>query len=1322
MKDYFIGLDVGTDSIGWAVTDEKYSLDRFKGNSMWGIRLLEESKTAEERRLFRGARRRTDRNKYRLQCLETLFNKEVSKVDVSFFQRLKESNSYEEDKSLDTRYSVFSDVDYTDEDYHNEYPTIYHLRKELVENKCFHDIRLLYLAVSHIIKNRGHFLFDSEFVEDNDISNFSNIWNNLSQYLLDNYDLDLNVDSTIKLENILKDTKLTKTKKKEEIMDLFSLSRTKDKQKIAVVTLLTGGTVKASDLYDNDDYKDIECKSLCLSSGYDENSAIYESILGEDFELIEKIKSVFDWSILSNILKDSRYISFAKVKDYDKHKSDLKLLKKYVREFCPDKYEVIFRKNSKELYNYLSYSGHSKPTAKVSSPLATNCTQEKFCEFLKKTLPKDVQSNEYENMYNEIAANSFMPKMKTKDNSVIPMQITLVELKAILSNASEYFDFLNEKDDKGITVKEKIIAIHSFRIPYYVGPLNNHSDKAWLERQDEKIYPWNFNDVVDIDRSAEKFIENLTSKCTYLYKEDVIPKNSLLYSSFMVLNELNNLKIDGEKPNIELKQAIYNDLFMARNKVTQTALKKYLKSKTGMDVELTGIDGDFKSNLKSYTDFKEYPLNTDDIENIIKAITIFGDDRKLLKRRITSKYGDKLSADDINKICKLKYTGWSRLSKKFLLNIFGVIKTTDTGEAKSIIRTMWETNNNLMQLLSNDYTFLDAIKYENGDNKFTSLKDEVENLYVSPKVKRPIYQTMQIVDELVKIEGKSPKKIFVEVARGPEEKARTVSRKNRLLDLYKNCKKDEVELYKQLQNCDESDLRRDALYLYFTQFGRSMYSNTRIDIDDLYNKNLYDIDHIFPQSKIKDDSIDNRVLVLKSENEAKTNIYPINEDVRKNNMSFWRMLLDKGLISKTKYERLIRNTSLSDDELSSFITRQIVETRQSTKAIGQLLERRYKDTEVVYVKARLASEFRQHYDMLKCREVNDLHHAKDAYLNIVVGNVYNTQFNHNKLSYIKDIQTGQKSLNKLFDYPVKNAWNTNGEKSIDIVKRTMLKNNIRFTRYSYKQKGGLFNQNILKKGNGQVSIKENSAIKDINKYGGYNSATSTCFTFASFNDKKGKPQRAILPIDLYLIKRYEENPEKFISDIFEVSDVKVIIPCIKYNTLISINGFRMHISGKTGSRFTCKPAVELILGYESEKYIKNISNYLTKCKEWNRIKEVTEFDKLSSEENIDLYNKILDKLKNSLFNVKFDGLGCKLNDKKDKFEELSIYDQCYVLMEIIKILHADVRTGDLVKIGESKKCGQITIGNKVERSNEISSFKIIHQSITGLYEKEIELI
>lgn len=1309
MKNYYIGLDIGTDSVGWAVTNFDYSIPKFKGNSMWGIRLLEESNTAQDRRAFRSARRRTMRNKFRIECLQMLFDTEIAKKDIAFFQRLADSNLYQEDKSIEGKYSVFNDKNYTDKDYHNDYPTIYHLRRELINNPKPHDVRLVYLAVSHLIKNRGHFLFDSENLGKDGLPNFNDIWNELCVCVSDYFeDVDLSIDNTTALIDILK-SKTTKTAKKNQLISLYGR---KDEPLQSMLVLLSGGTVQLAKMFQDESLMDSDFKSMTFSGGFDEKADDYELLLGERFELIEKLKAIYDWAILADILNGEQFISFAKCNTYDKHKDSLVLLKEFVKDNCPNKYSLIFKVNKSGTCNYPAYSGHVGKGA-----VEKKCRQDEFCEFLKKELPKTCPDGKYSQMYAEIEAGTFMPKAVSNDNSVIPMQVNKAELEAILKNAANYIPFLSEKDNSGKNVSEKILDIFSYRIPYYVGPLNSNSDKAWIIRSNEKIYPWNFAEVVDIDKSAEAFIENLTSKCTYIKNADVLPKSSLLYSKFMVLNELNNLKIDGNKIDVELKQRIYNDLFMHKVKVTQKALTQYLKSIYTDNFEISGIDGDFKSNLKPYLDLEKFDLTDSEKEEIIKMITIFGDDKKLLKKRIEKLFSSKLSSDEINQISKLKYSGWGRLSREFLTDIVGASKTGQ--EDGTVIDLMWNTNNNLMQLMSNDYSFLEVVA-ELNCNDFSSLKEEIDSLYVSPKVKRPIYQSMLIVEELVKIQKQSPKKIFIEVARGEEDKKRTVSRKSKLLDLYKYCKKDYADLYESIQNTDESEFRRDALYLYYTQFGRCMYTNQPIELSEIYNKNLYDIDHIFPQSKIKDDSIDNRVLVKKTANEKKGSVYPVSQDIRNNMADFWKVLLDKELISKKKYERLTRSTSLTDDELNSFINRQLVETRQSTKAVAELLKKRYPNTKIVYVKANLVSDFRHKYDMLKCREVNDLHHAKDAYFNIVVGNVYDTKFSSRY--FISELQSGKSSLNRMYDFNVDGAWTADNAESIKLVKSVMQKNNIRFTRYSYKQKGGLFDQNILKKGNGQVPIKKNSPVSNIEKYGGYNRATATYFVFVEYIDKKGNLVRSFEPVNLHEEKEYQANPKQFITDrIGGARDVKIIIPCVKYNTLISVDGFRMHISSKNGeASLVCKPALQLILNYDLEAYVKKISNYLSKCKELNKIKEVTEWDGISAEENIELYNAIIDKLNNTIYNVKFAKLGRELAENITAFEELAIYEQCNVIMQVLNILHANVVKGDLSLIGQSKQSGTLTISNKIQP--KVKEFVLINQSVTGLFEQKINLL
>ena len=222
----------------------------------------------------------------------------------------------------------------------------------------------------------------------------------------------------------------------------------------------------------------------------------------------------------------------------------------------------------------------------------------------------------------------------------------------------------------------------------------------------------------------------------------------------------------------------------------------------------------------------------------------------MLKKRLKIKYPE-LSDKQVTKLAAKKYTGWGRLSREFLEEVESVNK--ETGEVLNIISALWETNENLMQLLSNKYDYLSAIKRLNDEAEDKSevvTYDDVQKLYVSPAVKRPVWQTLKIVEEISKIMGSKPERIFVEMAREPGQKGDVkVSRKSRLLEKYKYCKKEAPEIYENLVKEDDNKLRSDKLFLYYTQMGRCMYSNEVIDIEDLFT-NRYDIDHIYPQSKV----------------------------------------------------------------------------------------------------------------------------------------------------------------------------------------------------------------------------------------------------------------------------------------------------------------------------------------------------------------------------------------------------------------------------------------------------------------------------------------
>ena len=80
-EKYLLGLDIGTNSVGWCLTDKNYNVIKKQGKSLWGVRLFEEANTAADRRMHRANRRRLFRRKERINLLKDLFAEEIAKVD-----------------------------------------------------------------------------------------------------------------------------------------------------------------------------------------------------------------------------------------------------------------------------------------------------------------------------------------------------------------------------------------------------------------------------------------------------------------------------------------------------------------------------------------------------------------------------------------------------------------------------------------------------------------------------------------------------------------------------------------------------------------------------------------------------------------------------------------------------------------------------------------------------------------------------------------------------------------------------------------------------------------------------------------------------------------------------------------------------------------------------------------------------------------------------------------------------------------------------------------------------------------------------------------
>ena len=546
-----------------------------------------------------------------------------------------------------------------------------------------------------------------------------------------------------------------------------------------------------------------------------------------------------------------------------------------------------------------------------------------------------------------------------------------------------------------------------------------------------------------------------------------------------------------------------------------------------------------------------------------------------------------------------------------------------------------------------------------------------------------------------------------------------------------------------LINEEPSKLKATKLYLYYTQLGRCMYTGKKIDFGELFDINKYDIDHIYPQSKVKDGSFNNIVLVTKASNEMKADVFPLKSKFQtKENKIFWRFLVEKKLITEEKYNRLVRTEEFSNGELTGFITRQLVETSQAIKVISNVLRELNPETTICYSKAENVSSFRQSFGKIKeanrkaenneklirVQEINDYYNAKDAYLSIVVGNVYDVKFTRNVHNFIKNNKDARKySLNGLFYTDVKNAntiaWEM--DKTVHVVEKTMNNNNILITRRTSEQKGALYDATLYKakvaekakEGTYYPLKTTDSKIKDVGKYGGFTKIKIAYYSIFEYtlDGKKGKQKiTRIVPIPIYISQNIKDDKAllEYAQTRLPGKDLKIKYRKLCIGSLVKINNFNYYIGGKTNNNFTFDSAVQVILDKDSESYIKELAKYLNWKKE---NKDGKLWESITEDKNIQLYDSLVKKMNTGIFIRKTPNKYTELLtlEVKNKFINIDIDEQVKLLLEILNLLTNKKFTSKLNEIGITASRGVCSFN----LSNQ-SQFSIIEQSVTGVYEKE----
>lgn len=1361
--DYNVGLDMGTGSVGWSTTDDEGNLLHFKKQPTWGSRLFDSAETAASARVPRGQRRRYVRRRWRLDLLRSLLQDEIERVDPDFFTRLRQSRLVQGDPAKTTsayRWPLFNESDFSEADYYKQFPTIYHLRKHLMECDEQVDIRLVYLALHNIVKCRGNFLRQGQKLSAENakpteaVKAFSEA---LRDWCAASDEAECGIVKVDDIVAALTAKNVRNSDRAADIVDLLPVSTgdgaaADKKLKKALASAMVGLAAEFKDIFGE---MVVEKTKIKLSD--DENvEALREACPDEGKDLFEALCGVYSAYILQGLLSyaPGESISANMIAKYKQYGEDLKTLKELVREYKgAQAYDEFFRG---PLYD--DKSGYDVATSKGYTRYNLGKTAyDDFAKEVKKLFAgTGAEGDErYECMMDAFESQRFLRRLKTSDNGSIYYQLHLEEMEAILDNQGRFYPVLKQE-------REKLLKLVTFRIPYYVGPLTQQNARldahgkarfAWSERkpgmEHAAITPWNWEDVIDKSASAEKFIKRMTGICTYLQGEDVLPKSSLLYEEYCVLNELNGMRWteDGDSEqrfDEEQRRGIVNDLFHRFSSVNNKKIENWLvEHGYAHSPKVMGGQNEsgLESKMKSYVFFAKDVFGTGEIaqsdylmiEEIIHWNTLF-EDRSILKEKLQEKYGaagqGRLNDAQIKKICKKRFTGWGRLSEKFLT---GLKVDTQLG-LKSIMDILREGDPNsdkrrgramvLMEILHDDdlgfQKEIDAFNRAYFEETGDALG--VNDLPGSPAVRRSLNQAIRIVDEIARIAGKPPKHVFIEVTRDEDAKnkgRRTKRRYDQLKEALAEFKKQDPDIWRELQSVGPEDLD-ERLTLYFMQRGKCLYSGKAIDINQLSNAGVYEVDHIIPRSYIKDDSFENKALVLRECNQRKTDAMLLDPAIRQKMSGYWRSLHDAKLIGDKKFNNLMRS-HVNENAMRGFIARQLVETSQMVKFAQSLLSVKYPDTKVVPVKASMSHNLREAAGFVKCREANDFHHAHDAFLACRIGlfiSKWYPDMYERPIAYAHAMRKYVREQAQVFnarheapgsagfvvgsfmslrvDDETGELWN--GPEEVEGIRRALNYRQCYISRMPVEDSGAFWNATIYSPRDPKMGPKLALPLKkglDPKTYGGYSSQQFAYFFIYEARDKKGRTVFRFSQVPVWLAPRIRQDDDALVEYAKQLAEeeklefVGIQRAKVLKKQLVEIDGERFLITGKKKMR----NATEMAFSLDEVGYLLD-SELSRPISAADLIRHISSCGKA-----------MMPRL---MAMIKIDSL-------EEKAKQLSEAEKAELVNRLLQIINGS--DSDLSIAGEAKLIGCLQPTYSKLLTDSSTDFYIIDQSVTGMFER-----
>ncbi len=477
-------------------------------------------------------------------------------------------------------------------------------------------------------------------------------------------------------------------------------------------------------------------------------------------------------------------------------------------------------------------------------------------------------------------------------------------------------------------------------------------------------------------------VQKMLGHCTFEPTEPKAAKNTYTAERFIWLTKLNNLRIleqGSERPLTDTERTTLIDEPYRKSKLTYAQARKLLGLEDtaffkGLRYGKDNAEASTLMEMKAYHAIsralekeglkdKKSPLNlSPELQDEIgTAFSLFKTDED-----ITGRLKDRVQPEILEALLKhISFDKFVQISLKALRRIVPLME-----QGKRYDEACAEI-------------YGDHYGKKNTEEKIDLPPipaDEIRN----PVVLRALSQARKVINGVVRRYG-SPARIHIETARevGKSFKDRKEIEK-RQEENRKDREKAAAKFREYFPNFVGEPKSKDILKLrlYEQQHGKCLYSGKEINLGRLNEKGYVEIDHALPFSRTWDDSFNNKVLVLGSENQNKGNQTPYEYFNGKDNSREWQEFkarVETSRFPRSKKQRIL----LQKFDEDGFKERNLNDTRYVNRFLCQfvadhMLLTGKRKRRVFASNGQITNLLRGFWGLRKVRAENDRHHALDA--------------------------------------------------------------------------------------------------------------------------------------------------------------------------------------------------------------------------------------------------------------------------------------------------------------------------------------------------------